>query len=48
MILTEKQRLENYFWQLESKIPNPPKDWAKSVKQCKWAKILKEKNNTES
>lgn len=43
---SEQQRLENYFWQLESKIPNPPKDWAKAAKPCKYLKILKEKKNT--
>jgi hypothetical protein len=40
---TEQERLEEYFWQLERLIPNPPKDWAKSARPCKWAKILEEK-----
>jgi hypothetical protein len=39
---TEQERLENYFWQLELMIPNPPRDWAKAARPCKWAKILKE------
>jgi hypothetical protein len=39
---TEHQRLLDFFWKLESLIPNPPKDWAKSAKPCKWDKILKE------
>jgi hypothetical protein len=40
---TEAERLQNYFWELESKIPNPGKDWARSAKECKWLKILKER-----
>jgi hypothetical protein len=43
-IPTEAERLEEYFWQLERIMPNPGKDWAKSAKECKWLKILKEKN----
>jgi hypothetical protein len=42
---TEQERLEEYFWKLESLIPNPPRDWAKSARPCKWAKILEEKKN---
>jgi hypothetical protein len=42
---TEKERLEQYFWELERLIPNPPRDWAKSARPCKWDKILKERNN---
>jgi hypothetical protein len=41
--LTEAERLEAYFWQLQSMMPNPPKDWAKTAKPCKWAKILEER-----
>jgi hypothetical protein len=45
---TVAQRLQDYFRQLEQLIPNPPKDWAKTAKECKWAKILEErKNNTD-
>jgi hypothetical protein len=40
---TEAERLQNYFWELETKIPNPGKDWARSAKECKWLKILKER-----
>ena len=47
-IPTERERLEEYFWQLERLIPNPPKDWAKSARPCKWAKILEEKKNSQS
>lgn len=42
---TDKERLEEYFWQLERLIPNPPRDWAKSARPCKWAKILEERKN---
>jgi hypothetical protein len=42
---TEQERLEEYFWQLERMIPNPPRDWAKVARPCKWAKILEEKKN---
>jgi hypothetical protein len=42
---TEQERLEEYFWKLESLIPNPPRDWAKASKPCKWDKILKERMN---
>jgi len=42
---TEQERLEEYFWQLERLIPNPPKDWAKSARPCRWAKILEERRN---
>jgi hypothetical protein len=42
-IPTEQERLEEYFWQLEKMMPNPPKDWAKSARPCKWAKILEER-----
>jgi len=44
---TEKERLEEYFWQLERLIPNPPRDWAKSARPCKWAKILEERKNVD-
>jgi hypothetical protein len=42
---TEQERLQEYFWQLERLIPNPPRDWAKSARPCKWAKILKERED---
>jgi hypothetical protein len=44
-IPTEQERLEVYFGQLEQLIPNPPRDWAKTARQCKWSKILEEKKN---
>jgi hypothetical protein len=44
--LTEADRLQKYFWDLEKLIPEPPKNWAVNAKECKWAKILKERNNT--
>lgn len=40
---TEQQRLEEYFWQLERLIPNPPRDWAKAAKPCKYLKLLEER-----
>jgi len=40
---TDEQRLQDYFWKLETLIPNPGKDWARSAKPCKWAKLLKER-----
>jgi hypothetical protein len=42
---TEQERLQEYFWQLERLIPNPPRDWAKSARSCKWAKIIEENKN---
>lgn len=42
-IPTEQERLEEYFWKLEQAIPNPHRDWAKSARPCKWAKMLEEK-----
>jgi hypothetical protein len=42
---TNQERLEEYFWQLERIMPNPPKDWAKCSRPCKWAKILKERKH---
>ena len=44
---TEQERLEEYFRQLESLIPNPPRDWAKASRPCKWAKILEEKKQKQ-
>jgi hypothetical protein len=44
-IVTEAERLEQYFYQLAKLIPEPPKNWAVNVKPCKWAKILKEREN---
>ena len=40
--LTEEDRLQKYFWDLERAIPNPPKNWAVNAKPCKWAKMLEE------
>lgn len=39
----EQERLEQFFWELESKIPNPPSDWAKAAKPCKYKRILEER-----
>lgn len=44
-IPTEEDRLHQYFFELNRLIPNPPKDWAKAAKPCKWAKILEERKN---
>ena len=41
--ITDQQRLEDYFWKLESVIPNPGSNWARNAKPCKYAKILKER-----
>jgi hypothetical protein len=38
----EYERLQEYFWKLESLIPNPPRGWEKNAKPCKWLKILEE------
>jgi hypothetical protein len=43
---TEQERLQEYFWQLERLIPNPPRDWAKSARPCKWAKIIEEQKES--
>ena len=43
--LTEEDRLQKYFWDLEKVIPNPPANWAVNAKECKWAKILKERKD---
>jgi hypothetical protein len=40
----EQARLEEYFWRLEGLIPNPPKNWLGNVKECKWLKIIQERN----
>jgi hypothetical protein len=42
---SDEDRLQDYFWKLETLIPNPYKDWAKSVRPCKWDRILKERQN---
>ncbi len=38
-----QEALDKFFWELESKLPNPPADWEKAAKPCKWSKILEEK-----
>jgi hypothetical protein len=43
--VTEEDRLLQYFAQLERLIPNPPANWAVNAKPCKWAKILREREN---
>ena len=44
-IPTEEERLENYFCELYRLIPEPPKDWEKLARPCRWAKMLEEKKN---
>jgi hypothetical protein len=44
-IPTEEDRLHQYFSQLASVLPNPPKDWAKAARLCKWDRMLKERKN---
>jgi hypothetical protein len=46
--LTEADRLQKYFWDLEKLIPNPPKNWAVNSKPCKWLKLLEERKSTSS
>jgi len=41
---TEEERLDKYFDMLRREFPNPPKDWEKNMRPCKWAKILEEKD----
>jgi len=43
---TEEERLLSFFQKLETLMPNPPKDWAKCSKPCRWAKIIEEKKTT--
>jgi hypothetical protein len=40
----EQARLEKYFWELEGLIPNPPSSWLGNAKECKWLKIIQERN----
>lgn len=47
-IPTETERLEDYFCKLESLIPNPGEDWAKSAKECKYLKMLKDRKLTNA
>jgi len=42
---TDEERLEQYFADLRRLIPNPPKNWEKNVRPCKWEAILKERQN---
>lgn len=42
---TDQERLEDFFWNLERIMPNPPRDWAKTARPCKWDRILKERRN---
>jgi len=42
---TEDERLEKYFEDLRRWFPNPPANWRENAKPCRWAKILKERNN---
>lgn len=45
---TEQERLEEFFWKLERLIPNPPADWAKSARPCKWKKLLDEQSGNSA
>ena len=47
-IKLEEERLQEYFWQLERLIPNPPKDWAKVAKPCKYLKLLEERKQNNA
>ena len=47
-IKLEEERLQEYFWQLERLIPNPPKDWAKAAKPCKYLKLLEERKQNNA
>jgi hypothetical protein len=40
---TEEERLETFFYTLQSLIPEPPKNWRGTIKECKYLKILEEK-----
>ncbi len=44
--LSEAERLARYFRQLRNVIPEPPKDWMKSAKECKYLKLLQERNKS--
>ena len=44
--LTEADRLQKYFWDLEKLIPEPPRNWAVNAKPCKWKKLLEEKDKS--
>ena len=42
-----QEALDKFFWELESKLPNPPADWEKAAKPCKWSKILEEQKTNK-
>lgn len=44
MVPTEADRLEKYFDKLNTLIPLPPKNWELNVKECKYLKMIKERN----
>ena len=44
-IPTEAERLAKYFYKLKHLIPEPPSNWRLNAKECKWLKIIKERNN---
>lgn len=44
---SDEDRLQDYFWKLETLIPNPYKDWAKGVRSCKWERIIKERQKKD-
>jgi hypothetical protein len=45
---SNEDRLQDYFWKLETLIPNPYKDWAKVARPCKWERIIKERRKKDS
>jgi hypothetical protein len=44
-LITESERFEKYFRDLEALIPEPPPNWKENAKPCKWDKKLKERQN---
>jgi len=40
-----QEALDKFFWELESKLPNPPADWEKAAKPCKYKKLLQEQHD---
>jgi hypothetical protein len=44
---SDEERLQDYFWKLETLIPNPCMNWAKSVRPCKWERIIKERQKKD-
>ena len=42
-----QEALDKFFWELEAKLPNPPANWEKAAKPCKWSKILEERKKKD-